>query len=949
MIVIVLVLATLGLSAAANRRAANSYFKSQSLYTARSVGQSITGFLLKDDPQSPNAALRSEIANLSETNRGPLFLDVVFGAELAGLGQLGLPEAGTGIVDESKGISVTWVGKDEIGTKTFVSGSGKNIVKISVSAVFQGQQSFYENYILLHSVTANGSPGVVFNEQFSGSYNNINVYGPVSSVGDPSATQMLSMKNQGAAFSAGSVFSGSVCTDGGGSFSLTLGTSGDGDKTAEGVTVGGNYLNWQASDHVHFNSAFGLGDGDRAVLSGTGADYIRNYDQIPYFYVAGLAYIRGGSPETKTFGSVVSGKNCPVNIYAGTLNMKCGFGVVGDMYMYDYYHTTESQGVDGTFTVAPESVFEQGFDGNVYFQPMGTAVNDDGTFTDTAGTYTGTPGTVFVYEGFVSGEADVTEYRYTYTNWETGGFIPAGSYPDYGAGGYNVPGDPPGFVPYGAEKPAIYTDTANLVNYAAAEPDYIYKGDNYLGAEACEGNVLTWVADLVSGGGGIKTGGNIYCNGKLTVANGNGMTIDGDIYCRGDLTILGDVTVTGHIYHGGAYNAASGALNDASKHTLIDGGDFPAEMRLADAGGNFSDETEIKIHNGKNNYAYINIVKTAGKVKSSLELILEDGEREYRDYLAPDKVGAEAYAKFLDFTGVTTDGEFRNRFDAAEVGYRVSGNNSAQQNKMVITESCSLFGNWGSVPLSEEITVKTPPAGTLWIALINLNIAGNLNILVDNSDTTEVNGVHSGEVKFFVPAKNTPGQIGTAGSGGGVKSLTGAAFCTGNFRCAGSFNIVMSEYRNADSVSLSMFMDRPSEAYLQGVNGNPAWKYLPNVYFYMCGKPTEDDPAKPSFTVLNDFTITGNFLAPYALFNIMKGGTSLFGNNAVTYYSESGEVERPGQGTGIIAIGCLIISEFNGTGTNASNIYVVSRAPRGTDGGGETAWTEIKNSYAFGG
>ncbi len=131
MVLIVFVMATLTIASAASKRSYNTYFKNQSLYSARSVVDTTVNELLDGDATN---TLKNEATKLSAGDILELSCE--------------LP-AGMGTVTDLK---VEYAGVDEIGSSNFLAGTGDGIVRVTATVEMSGQASTYSQYVLKSAV-----------------------------------------------------------------------------------------------------------------------------------------------------------------------------------------------------------------------------------------------------------------------------------------------------------------------------------------------------------------------------------------------------------------------------------------------------------------------------------------------------------------------------------------------------------------------------------------------------------------------------------------------------------------------------------------------------------------------------------------------------------------------------------------------------------------------------
>ncbi|MDR1674289.1 MAG: hypothetical protein LBR54_02425 [Oscillospiraceae bacterium] len=339
LVITVLVLATLALSAAANKRANNNYFKDQSLYTARSVANAVTSFLADGARVTESAAIRGRIsapalandinspeAHVEAANNvnsaGRVELDVDFGNSvgLAGIGE---------VWDNS--ISVELVGYDLPGSDWFVNGTGKGVVKLTVVTEYQGQVSTYDTFMLLATLPGGVPPGFIVLDAYGMAANNIAVYGPAAVLQD-SGQQLYRMDNTGAGIQEG-VFGVDVDFN-------TAGQSSYFVEPKKGITF---------EKSVNFTTSTGGLNFPSTMGDGPNKNY--GYNEIPYIYVGKLAYARGGGADFNFGGNANRTKDNPITLYTGTFNLH-NVRIRGDLYGFDYAGGTDpSNGDSTTYTI----------------------------------------------------------------------------------------------------------------------------------------------------------------------------------------------------------------------------------------------------------------------------------------------------------------------------------------------------------------------------------------------------------------------------------------------------------------------------------------------------------------------------------------------------------------------------------------------------------------------
>ena len=117
MVLLLFVMSALALAANANKIALQDYARTQTQYTARSVVESVVQQLT----DKSNTSLGQSILGMSAGNK--ITLNMV---DDTGTVNNTLPN-GMGTV---KSIEIEYVGKDELGTKYYVAGTGNTIVRI---------------------------------------------------------------------------------------------------------------------------------------------------------------------------------------------------------------------------------------------------------------------------------------------------------------------------------------------------------------------------------------------------------------------------------------------------------------------------------------------------------------------------------------------------------------------------------------------------------------------------------------------------------------------------------------------------------------------------------------------------------------------------------------------------------------------------------------------------
>ncbi len=304
MVLIVFVMATLTIASAASKRSYNTYFKNQSLYSARSVVDTTVQELLDGDATN---TLKKEATTLSPSKK-----TLELSCELP---------TGMGTVTDLK---VEYAGVDEIGTSTFVTGSGDGIIKITATVEMSGQASTYSQYVLKSAVVTTPaiSEGalVSMGKGMQSDATSPRVYGSTYSFNsriDPTdldynekvKSEWSQLRNDGSVNALS--YNSSVY--------INTGLSASFDK-GNGMYIGG-HLSMQNIPNFFSKAEKGT-DG-------------LMYSEIPHIYVGGVIYKQ--NPGNMTVGT----KDNPINIYCGSIDGSGGvvnFTTYGDVYAYDEYN-----------------------------------------------------------------------------------------------------------------------------------------------------------------------------------------------------------------------------------------------------------------------------------------------------------------------------------------------------------------------------------------------------------------------------------------------------------------------------------------------------------------------------------------------------------------------------------------------------------------------------------
>lgn len=294
MVLLLFVMSALALAANANKRALQDYARTQTQYTARSVVESVVQQLT----DKSNTSLGQSILGMSAGNK--ITLNMV---DDTGTVNNTLPN-GMGTV---KSIEIEYVGKDELGTKYYVAGTGKTIVKISAEVELAGKTSTFSQYLLNEyraKLVTPSTPdaGFISLGGFGGS-NNPHFYGD-------------------AYFNIDNIDT----------------TGGSYEVRNDGILTGNLYFNkslrFNANPTFQWGAGNGLvvqGDLERSEnmyefqsIAGTSIDYL----DIPYLYVTGTL-----NQGKKNIGTPTD----PINIYCGTYKSERDEqpSIYGDVYAYD--------------------------------------------------------------------------------------------------------------------------------------------------------------------------------------------------------------------------------------------------------------------------------------------------------------------------------------------------------------------------------------------------------------------------------------------------------------------------------------------------------------------------------------------------------------------------------------------------------------------------------------
>ena len=295
MVLLLFVMSALALAANANKIALQDYARTQTQYTARSVVESVVQQLT----DKSNTSLGQSILGMSAGNK--ITLNMV---DDTGTVNNTLPD-GMGTV---KSIEIEYVGKDELGTKYYVAGTGKTIVRISAEVELAGKTSTFSQYLLneyrAKLVTpATPDAGFISLGGFGGS-NNPHFYGDayfnIDNIDDPT-TGSYQVRNDGI-LTGNLYFNKSLQFNANPTFQWGAGN---------GLVVQGNL---ERSDNMYeFKS-----------IAGTSIDYL----DIPYLYVTGTL-----NQGKKNIGTPTD----PINIYCGTYKSERDEqpSIYGDVYVYD--------------------------------------------------------------------------------------------------------------------------------------------------------------------------------------------------------------------------------------------------------------------------------------------------------------------------------------------------------------------------------------------------------------------------------------------------------------------------------------------------------------------------------------------------------------------------------------------------------------------------------------
>lgn len=342
MVLIVFVMATLTIASAASKRSYNAYFKNQAYYSARSVVDTTLQELLNADISSND--LKREASKL--VKKGDTL-------ELS----CELP-AGMGKVTD---LRVEYAGMDQIGTASFVTGSGDGIIKITATVEMGGQASTYSQYVLK-------SPAVTIPAISEGA---------LVSMGKGMQSDTTSPKIFGSTYS----FNSSVDSE-----NLEEVKKNWSELRNEGSA---NALHYNSSVYVNTSMTFRFEKGTGIYIGGhmsmqnipkffSVAEFGSTglmYNEIPYIYVGGVFYQDSNSRIE------VGTKERPVNIYCGSMNGWNGiveYKSYGDIYAYDEYveGSTEKVSKDGTREVPTGlTVFGGGGNGNSILKWVDSLIN----------------------------------------------------------------------------------------------------------------------------------------------------------------------------------------------------------------------------------------------------------------------------------------------------------------------------------------------------------------------------------------------------------------------------------------------------------------------------------------------------------------------------------------------------------------------------------------------
>lgn len=343
MVLIVFVMATLTIASAASKRSYNAYFKNQAYYSARSVVDTTLQELLNADISSND--LKREASKL--VKKGDTL-------ELS----CELP-AGMGKVTD---LRVEYAGMDQIGTASFVTGSGDGIIKITATVEMGGQASTYSQYVLK-------SPAVTIPAISEGA---------LVSMGKAMQPDNTSPKIFGSTYAFNSGIDADDLNMVKGSWSYLRN---------EGSA---NALHYNSSVYVNTSMTFRFEKGTGMYIGGhlsmqnvpiftskaNKGETGLMYSEIPYIYVGGVFYQESNSEIT------VGSENHPINIYCGSMNGKTGiteFTSYGDVYAYDEYSDTQTEEIKtqaSTVTVPTGlTVFGGGGKGNSLLNWVDSLVN----------------------------------------------------------------------------------------------------------------------------------------------------------------------------------------------------------------------------------------------------------------------------------------------------------------------------------------------------------------------------------------------------------------------------------------------------------------------------------------------------------------------------------------------------------------------------------------------
>lgn len=343
MVLIVFVMATLTIASAASKRSYNAYFKNQAYYSARSVVDTTLQELLNADISSND--LKREASKL--VKKGDTL-------ELS----CELP-AGMGKVTD---LRVEYAGMDQIGTASFVTGSGDGIIKITATVEMGGQASTYSQYVLK-------SPAVTIPAISEGA---------LVSMGKAMQPDNTSPKIFGSTYAFNSGIDADDLNMVKGSWSYLRN---------EGSA---NALHYNSSVYVNTSMTFRFEKGTGMYIGGhlsmqnvpiftskaNKGETGLMYSEIPYIYVGGVFYQDSDSRIE------VGTKERPINIYCGSMYGKTGsmtlFTTYGDVYAYDEYveGSTEKVSEDGTREVPTGlTVFGGGGNGNSILKWVDSLIN----------------------------------------------------------------------------------------------------------------------------------------------------------------------------------------------------------------------------------------------------------------------------------------------------------------------------------------------------------------------------------------------------------------------------------------------------------------------------------------------------------------------------------------------------------------------------------------------